>query len=136
MLGSVVRVDAAWAVMPMVSDADGHAHALRWWWVVVLEMAYVNQSVQSVAFMCLATPGKGRGSTFMSDGIQCTEYLLSTPLGKKLKELGVCYRRNLTDRTQFEGKMSEGVYNHWQKSMNTEDPAVAEALAQSKGMFL
>ena len=31
-------------------------------------------------------------------------------------------------------RVEEGVYNHWQKSLDTDDPAVAEARAQERGL--
>jgi hypothetical protein len=98
------------------------------------EMTYVGQSTLSLAFMCRQTV-PGRGSTFFSHGNSTTDYILSTPLGQKLKEKGVCYHRNLTDRDYIESiGNEEGVYNHWQKSFGTEDPAEAEAIAQRKGL--
>jgi hypothetical protein len=99
------------------------------------EMAYVNESTKSLCFMCAASPGQGRGSTFVSDGVKTTEYILSTELGQKLKDKGVCYIRNLTDAEQFQGKIAEGVYNHWQKSCSTSSQEEAEEMAQQKGLM-
>lgn len=97
------------------------------------EMAYVSQSTTRLAFMAnKALPG--RGATFMSDNLQATDALLQTEFGQKLKELGVCYVRNMTDREAFVGHLEVGVYNHWQKSLDTEDPAEAEAKAKDKGL--
>jgi hypothetical protein len=97
------------------------------------EMAYVGVSTRMLAFLChRAVPG--RGHTYLSDSVRATDAVLQTELGRKLKELGVCYQRNLTDREAFRGRAPVGVYNHWQQSMETEDPAEAEAIAQSRGL--
>jgi hypothetical protein len=78
------------------------------------------------------TPGKG--ATFVSDNIKATDALLATEFGQKLKELGICYHRNLTDREAFRDRPPIGVYNHWQKSMLTDDPDEAVAVARSRGL--
>lgn len=97
------------------------------------EMAYVSKSTRALAFLCKeALPD--RGATYFSDGVASTNYMLSTELGLKLKELGVCYHRSLTDREAFADKLAVGVYNHWQLSMDTEDPAEAEAYARERGL--
>lgn len=97
------------------------------------EMAYVSKGTRALAFLCKrALPD--RGATYFSDGVASTDYMLSTELGQKLKELGVCYHRNLTDREAFTDRLEVGVYNHWQLSMDTEDPAEAEAYAQERGL--
>ena len=97
------------------------------------EMAYVGRSTSMLGFLCkAAVPGKG--ATFVSDNVKATEALLDTEFGQKLKQHGLCYHRKLTDRRAFEGKEAVGVYNHWQKSMMTEDPAEAEAAAQARGL--
>lgn len=97
------------------------------------EMAYVSKSTRALAFLCKeALPD--RGATYFSDGIASTDHLLSTELGRKLKELGVCYHRSLTDREAYVDRLAIGVYNHWQRSMNTEDPDEAEAYARERGL--
>ncbi|MEO0423791.1 MAG: TauD/TfdA family dioxygenase [Pseudomonadota bacterium] len=97
------------------------------------EMAYVGASTRMLAFLCLkAVPG--RGHTYVSDNLQATEALMRTELGAKLRDLGVCYHRNLTDRDAFRRQAPIGVYNHWQHSMAAEDPTEAEAIAQSRGL--
>ncbi len=97
------------------------------------EMAYIGHSTRMLAFLCRkALPD--RGFTFVSDNLQATDGILATELGRKLKDLGICYHRDLTDRDAFEGTDQIGVYNHWQKSMLTDDPDEAEAIAQSKGL--
>ncbi|MFT5200937.1 MAG: alpha-ketoglutarate-dependent taurine dioxygenase [Candidatus Aldehydirespiratoraceae bacterium] len=98
------------------------------------EMAYVAKSTRALAFLCKeALPD--RGATYFSDGLASTDFMLSTELGQKLKELGVCYHRNLTDREAFADKLEIGVYNHWQLSMFTDDPAEAEAYAAERGLL-
>ncbi|MEM6710776.1 MAG: TauD/TfdA family dioxygenase [Pseudomonadota bacterium] len=97
------------------------------------EMAYVGQSASMLGFLCKhATPGKG--ATFVSDNVRVTDALLATPFGQKLKEHGLCYHRKLTDRDAFDEDDTNGIYNHWQKSMMTEDPAEAEADARARGL--
>ena len=97
------------------------------------EMAYIAHSTRMLAFLSYrALPD--RGKTFVSDNLQATDAILATDFGQKLKKLGICYHRNLTDRDAFAGSEQIGVYNHWQKSMMTDDPDEAEAVAQSKGL--
>lgn len=97
------------------------------------EMAYVSNSTKMLGFLCKqATVGKGQ--TFVSDNVAVTDALLATEFGQKLKEHGLCYHRKLTDREAFRGREEIGVYNHWQKSMMTENPAEAEAAAQARGL--
>lgn len=106
---------------------------LRAWLHYHHEMAYVGHSTSMLGFLCKhAAPGKG--ATFVSDNVRATDALLSTPFGQKLKDHGLCYHRKLTDRDAFRLGEGEGVYNHWQKSMMTEDPAEAEAAAQARGL--
>lgn len=98
------------------------------------EMAYIGASTKMLGFLCgKAVPGKGH--TYVSDNLQATDALLDTELGRKLQELGVCYHRNLTDAEAYRGRDAIGVYNHWQKSMGTDDPAEAEATAQARGLI-
>jgi hypothetical protein len=104
------------------------------------EMAYVGRSTRVISFLAkdvLPQPGPGdsgvsRGATFVSDSIAATDKLLSTEFGQKLKELGVCYHRNLTDRDAFAGLTEFGVYNHWQKSFDTDQPDVAASRARDQ----
>jgi Taurine catabolism dioxygenase TauD, TfdA family len=97
------------------------------------EMAYVGTSTEMVAFLCKREL-PGRGATFVSDNVAATDALLATDFGQKLARLGVCYRRDLTDRDAFVGREPIGVYNHWQQSLGTDDPAEAERRAQAKGL--
>jgi hypothetical protein len=97
------------------------------------EMAYVGTSTKMVAFLCKREL-PGRGATFVSDNLRATDALLATDFGQKLAHLGVCYRRDLTDREAFIGREPIGVYNHWQQSLGTDDPAEAEIRARAKGL--
>ena len=98
------------------------------------EMAYVSKSTRALAFLCReALPD--RGATYFSDGVASTDYMLSSELGQKLKDLGVCYHRSLTDRESFAGRLEVGVYNHWQLSMGTDDPDEAETYARERGLI-
>ncbi|MEM0899913.1 MAG: TauD/TfdA family dioxygenase [Pseudomonadota bacterium] len=97
------------------------------------EMAYVGHSTSMLGFLCKqATPGKGQ--TFVSDNVKATDAILATPFGQKLKDHGLCYHRKLTNRDAFAEDDNSGIYNHWQKSMMTEDPAEAEAACQARGL--
>ena len=97
------------------------------------EMAYIGSSTTMLGFLCHKMPSEG-GYTFVSDNIQATNAILATPFGQKLKDLGICYHRNLTDRREFVGVPEVGVYNHWQQSMMTEDPDEAIAEARKRGL--
>jgi len=97
------------------------------------EMAYVGTSTKMLCFLARSTV-TNKGQTFVSDNMQATDAILKTDFGQKLKELGLCYHRDLTDREFFAGTEEIGVYNHWQKSMLTEDPAVAEQRARERGL--
>jgi len=98
------------------------------------EMAYVGRSTSAIGFLCAAALPAGRGRTFVSDSIAATEAILATPFGQRLKEHGLCYHRNLTDRDAFAGRVEYGVYNHWQQSFGTEDPAEAVDRAAAIGL--
>jgi hypothetical protein len=78
-------------------------------------------------------PSEG-GYTFVSDNCQATDALMATDFGQKLKKLGLCYHRNLSDRDSYLDRLDIGVYNHWQQSMLTDDPDEAVAEAQSRGL--
>ncbi len=97
------------------------------------EMAYIGQSTRMLGFLCHSTVA-GKGDTFVSDNVQATDALLASAFGQKLKDLGLCYHRDLTDREAFVDREEIGVYNHWQRSMRTEDPQEAEAKARSLGL--
>ncbi len=97
------------------------------------EMAYVGTSTKMLGFLARSAVSD-KGQTFVSDNVGATDAILETGLGQKLQRLGLCYHRNLTDREAFAGTEEIGVYNHWQKSMLTDDPHVAEQRARSRGL--
>lgn len=97
------------------------------------EMAYVSHSTRLLGFLGHKSVAN-KGATFVSNNIGATDAILETELGQKLKELGICYHRNLTDREAFRDREPIGVYNHWQRSMLTEDPDEAIAMAESRGL--
>ena len=97
------------------------------------EMAYVAHSTSTLGFCCNAS-AKGKGFTYVSDGVKTTDWILGTPFGQKLKEKNLCYVRNLTDREFYQGQDEGVVYNHWQQSFQTEDPAEAQKMAEEKGL--
>ena len=97
------------------------------------EMAYVGVSTKMLAFLCHRSI-EGKGYTFVSENVGATDAILATEFGQKLKKHGICYHRNLTDREAFKGTEEVGVYNHWQKSMLTEDPEEAAQAARDKGL--
>ena len=99
------------------------------------EMSYVSKSTKLISFICIDDL-PDRGATFVSDGVASTDALLATEFGQKLKEHGVCYHRSLTDATSFADGIGYGVYNHWQQSFGTDDPAVAEAKAVERGLIV
>ncbi|MGI9601200.1 MAG: TauD/TfdA family dioxygenase [Acidimicrobiales bacterium] len=97
------------------------------------EMAYVGQSTSKLGFLGhKALPD--RGATYVSDNVAATDALLATDFGRKLAERGVCYHRNLSDRDAFVDRLEIGVYNHWQKSFDTEDPDQAVERAAARGL--
>ena len=97
------------------------------------EMAYIDSSTTMVSFMCNKIPAEG-GYTFVSDNVAATDSILATEFGQKLKKLGICYHRDLTDRLAFQDRIEYGVYNHWQLSMLTDDQDEAIAEARSRGL--
>jgi hypothetical protein len=97
------------------------------------EMAYIGSSTKMVSFMAHKMPSEG-GATFVSDNCQATDALMATDFGQKLKKLGLCYHRDLTDRDAFVGRLDIGVYNHWQQSMLTDNQDEAIAEARSRGL--
>lgn len=97
------------------------------------EMAYLSHSTRMLAFLGSKALA-GRGATYVSDNVQVTDAILATEFGQKLRELGVCYHRNLTDREYYRDREPVGVYNHWQKSMLTDDPDEAVRKAESRGL--
>ena len=107
------------------------------------EVQYLGRSVKNIGF-CSMRGRHGAGFTYVSDQVQCTRELLATPLGQKMKKLGVCYIRCLTDRDQprfkkstkksWNGVEEYGVYNHWQQSFGVETMEEAQRDAEAKGL--
>lgn len=98
------------------------------------EMVYVGKSPLSLALFC-AKRVENKGWTYISENMQVTDHILSTPMGQKLKK-GICYIRNLTDKEYYKNKgMCEGaVYNHCQDSFDTTDPDEAVELARKRDL--
>jgi len=108
------------------------------------EMAYIQETVANLGFVCLENTNVEKGHTFMADNVKATDMLLnpsfgSTGVGQKLKEKGLCYVRKLPDRQHFldnPGSTDPSlVYNFWQTSFLTEDPDEAAEIARTtKGL--
>merc|ERR1719178_256597 len=105
-------------------------------------MAYIEETVENLGFVCLENTNPNKGHTFMADNVLATDMLLhpeafgitdSTGVGQKLKEKGLCYIRKLPDRKYFEDNPlttdKSLVYNFWQTSFLTEDPDEAAEIA-------
>ena len=100
------------------------------------EMQYVNRSPEHLTFMALAVPQRpSRGATYFTHNGRVTRDLLRTPLGDKMRELGVCYVRTLSDARHALKQESRPVYNTWQLSMTTQqhDEASAEGNCAGTG---
>lgn len=101
------------------------------------EMTYLSHSVESLGFLCkhAVTERPGVGWSFVSDSVQAHDLIMETELGQKLKDKGLCFVRRLTDANAYQGgRDATGIYNHWQKSWMTDDPAQAQAIAESQGL--
>ena len=101
------------------------------------EMQYVNRSPKNISFLALAVPrSPSTGPTYVSYNPGVTRDLLATATGQKLAEKGACYVRKMPDLEHFRGTNMDPriVYNFWQTSMNTEDPADAQAVAETAGL--
>ena len=101
------------------------------------EMTYKSHSVKSLGFLCkhAVTSRPGVGWSFVSDSIQAHDAIMETELGQKLKDKGLCFIRRMTDARDYEHRPAGGgVYNHWQQSWMTNDPAEAQAKAEAQGL--
>lgn len=100
------------------------------------EMSYTGKSITKISFACFDAPEDGSvGATYLSDALGMTDALMKTELGQKLKEKGVCYWRNLTDRQgNYTPYQATQVYNHWQQSFMTECPEEAKKRAEERGL--
>jgi len=129
------------ALEPNIFDVGAPRQA---WLQYHHEMAYVGRSIKNISFCCSAALGGERGATFVSDGVRSTDAILKTEFGRKLMEKGLCYVRKLTDRDSYRDapkwkdnvNNEEGVYNHWQHSFGTDDPAEAQRLAEERGLVV
>lgn len=103
------------------------------------EMTYKSHSVESLGFLCKhAVQRDDVGWSFVSDSVQAHDYIMTTPLGQKLKEKGLCFMRRMTDATSTANPhgLDDVVYNHWQQSWMTEDPQEAEDAAHAQGLLV
>mmetsp|Transcript_81381 Transcript_81381/g.226663 ORF Transcript_81381/g.226663 Transcript_81381/m.226663 type:complete len:414 (-) Transcript_81381:104-1345(-) len=122
------------------------------------EMAYNAFSPKHVAFGCIANSDVRTGHTFVADNLAVHREIMDSPWGEKLKRVGVCYHRYLTDQVFYDkiggvdwrglvdmadgGRVTEEeietskhiFYNHWQKSFNAETMEEAEANAKAAGL--
>ena len=56
------------------------------------EMTYKSHSVETLGFLCKHAVDRGEvGWSFVSDSVQAHDYVMGTPLGKKLQEKGLCF---------------------------------------------
>jgi hypothetical protein len=97
------------------------------------EMTYVAKSTNQLGFCCKNAPKKG-GATFFSESFLGTDELMATPLGQKMKQLGVTYCRNLTDADAYADKDQSMIYNHWQTSFGVK--TIEEAVEKAKKVGL
>lgn len=100
-------------------------------------MSYTGKSISKISFACFDSPKTNAlsGSTFLCDSVGLTDAIMKTDLGKKLRDKGVCYWRNLTDREgNYTPYQATQVYNHWQQSFGTECPVEAKKLAEERGL--
>eukprot|EP00933_Yihiella_yeosuensis_P063019 TRINITY_DN6605_c0_g1_i1.p1 TRINITY_DN6605_c0_g1~~TRINITY_DN6605_c0_g1_i1.p1 ORF type:complete len:390 (-),score=65.10 TRINITY_DN6605_c0_g1_i1:202-1371(-) len=100
------------------------------------EMAYNHHSMKDIAF-CSVKSAPAKGDTYLSENLQVTDALIKTDLGRKLRDLGVCYVRCLTDREAYSGQgwmHGQAVYNHWQLSFGAENQEDAEEKATACGL--
>ena len=100
------------------------------------EVTYKSHSVASLGFLCKHAVQRGTtGWSFVSDSVQAHDYILTTPLGQKLKDRGLCFMRRMTDaRSTSNHDATNVVYNHWQTSWMTDDPVQAEDAARAQGL--
>jgi hypothetical protein len=99
------------------------------------EMAYIDKSTRMLGFLCDKAADDG-GHTYVSDNLRATDAILATDFGQKLKQLGLCYHRDLTDSLLYRDRDPIGVYNHWQQSMMTEDADDAVEVARRRGLHV
>jgi hypothetical protein len=102
------------------------------------EMTYKSHSVETLGFLCkhAVTERPGVGWSFLSDSVQTHDLLMETELGGKLQDKGLCFIRRMTDANAYQGRDSNDIYNHWQQSWMTEDPAEAQEMAEKQGLIV
>lgn len=102
------------------------------------EMTYKSHSIETLGFLCKhAVERPGIGWSFVSDSVQAHDYIMSTELGQKLKEHGLCFVRRMTDANAPASANNDGtIYNHWQQSWMTDDPAKAQEAAEAQGLHV
>jgi len=101
------------------------------------EMTYKSHSVETLGFLCKHAVNRGEvGWSFVSDSVQAHDYIMQTPLGKKLREKGLCFVRRMTDASvEVENEAEKGkIYNSWQQSWMSDDPAEAQKAAEAQGL--
>ena len=75
-----------------------------------VEMTYKSHSVETLGFLCKSAVDRGTvGWSFVSDSVQAHDYIMGTPLGRKLKEKGLCFVSVSTFDRFFCTKRFEGV---------------------------
>jgi alpha-ketoglutarate-dependent taurine dioxygenase len=92
------------------------------------EMAYLPTFPRRIIFGS-KTSLKAGGETIMSDNVAVTHAMLQSDVGKKLKDKGVIYIRNLTSR-DAENKV---VYKHWQDVFDTDDKEQVNSFSRGRG---
>jgi len=129
--GANSRAEIAMNVFDTGAPKEAHLHYHH-------EMAYVSESTKALGFMALAQTSSEIGATYVSDAVGTTNMLMQTELGHKLREKGITYIRNLTDRESGldddPSNAMSGVYNHWQTSFGVETVEEVEKAAASKGL--
>ncbi|KAL9178603.1 hypothetical protein ACHAXT_001941 [Thalassiosira profunda] len=105
------------------------------------EMTYKSHSVETLGFLCKHAVDRGEvGWSFVSDSVQAHDYVMGTPLGKKLQEKGLCFVRRMTDAAAelpADDAAAKGqIYNHWQQSWMTDDPIEAQKAAEAQGLMV
>lgn len=99
------------------------------------EMTYKSHSVEMLGFLCKHAVNRGDvGWSYLSDSEQAHDYIMTTELGRKMKEKGLCFIRRMTDASTPQDPAIP-VYNSWQQSWMTNDPVKAEQAAREQGLI-
>ena len=99
-----------------------------------IDMGYHNEGCYlSVSPRCLVLGSmncpKERGWTLVADNEVVTDELLATEIGQKLKQHGIRYIRNMTDKTVDNAI----VHKHWQDTFLTESRDDVEKYVKAEG---